>query len=122
MPDIYELGTFPTTTQTYLQPNAPPSYAQSVHPQNPPPIQNVQFVINLQLGPYPASIQCPYCQFHIITKTTDRAGLLAWLICGILGLIGCWPFCLIPFCLKRCLDTVHSCPNCGNFLSKYSRM
>lgn len=66
MPEVLELGAFPQTSsapmvQTYL-PNVnapPPSYSQSVNapvPQIPTP--NLHVVINLQLGPYPASIQC----------------------------------------------------------------
>ncbi|KAI6176427.1 Lipopolysaccharide-induced tumor necrosis factor-alpha factor-like protein [Aphelenchoides bicaudatus] len=138
MPDIYELG-FPSQSantplaQSFLPTSnvpPPPSYSQSVNVpttqtlvQNAPvQTSNVHVVINLQLGPFPASIQCPFCKFHIITKATHKAGLLAWIICCVLAFFGCWPCCICPFFLTSCKDTVHTCPNCGVFISRYRRI
>lgn len=100
MPEVSELGSFPPPISPLHAPpplnpaflpnqhnGAPPSYSQTINPGQ-PMVQNVHVVINLQLGPYPASIQCPYCHYHIITKVTNKAGLLSWLlVCG-LALIG----------------------------------
>jgi hypothetical protein len=104
MPQIHELGTFPETyTQSsFIQSSgAPPSYSQTINPEL-APAQNFVIIHHLQLGPYPASIRCPHCQYHVITKVVNRAGLLTYFISCVLALIGCWPFCLLPFCLDRC--------------------
>ncbi|KAI6235953.1 Lipopolysaccharide-induced tumor necrosis factor-alpha factor-like protein [Aphelenchoides besseyi] len=130
---IHELGatfiqnrSIITPVPGYIQPDAPPSYSQL--PNVTPSVQysteqrNVHVVVSVQMGPYPAAMQCPFCRLQIVTDVVNRAGLLTWLICCGLALVGCWPFCLIPFCLTRCQDVIHLCPNCKQFLGKYSRI
>ncbi|XP_033750577.1 LITAF domain-containing protein-like isoform X2 [Pecten maximus] len=71
----------------------------------------------------PVNMSCPFCQAQIVTTTTYVTGTLAWLICGILILLGFWlGCCLIPFCLNGCKDVVHTCPNCRQQVGKFSRM
>ena len=48
-------------------------------------------VYAIPLGPHPASMQCTNCQTSIVTRVESKAGLLAWLICGGLALIGYVP-------------------------------
>ncbi|XP_018429195.1 PREDICTED: lipopolysaccharide-induced tumor necrosis factor-alpha factor homolog [Nanorana parkeri] len=71
----------------------------------------------------PTSCMCPVCRQNVVTRVEYNSGLLAWLICGILVLFGCWlGCCLIPFCVDSCKDVDHFCPNCNNHLSKYKRL
>ncbi|KAI6220372.1 Lipopolysaccharide-induced tumor necrosis factor-alpha factor-like protein [Aphelenchoides fujianensis] len=136
-PPIQELGHFGhnpnviTPAPGFIPSEAPPSYSQLAN--IPPTVhystdqRNVHVVVSVQMGPYPASLQCPHCHVHVVTDVVNRAGLLTWLICCGLALIGCWPFCFAPFCISKCQamqlqDVMHFCPNCRNFLGKYSRI
>ncbi|KTF93868.1 hypothetical protein cypCar_00026573 [Cyprinus carpio] len=70
----------------------------------------------------PAQTMCPHCKHQVITITDHYSGLMAWLACGCLALIGCWPCCLAPFWMDSCKDVEHRCPNCNNVLSFYRRL
>lgn len=82
----------------------------------------IKVIYAVPLGPQEAQLECTNCHQPIRTKVVRRAGLLPWLVCGALALVGCWPCCLLPFCLQSCQDVEHFCPNCGTFLGKYSRI
>ncbi|NP_001297890.1 uncharacterized protein LOC105012868 [Esox lucius] len=99
----------------------------------PPPPQN----ISVQGGPLPVVTHvvmapgltdaggptvCPHCQQTMVTRTETNSGLLTWLICGSLFIVGCWPCCLIPFCVDPCKDVEHHCPNCNNIIYIYKRL
>ncbi|CAN2390958.1 Possible membrane-associated motif in LPS-induced tumor necrosis factor alpha factor (LITAF) [Pristimantis euphronides] len=71
----------------------------------------------------PVSCTCPSCRQNVISRIVYNTGLLAWLIFGILCLLGCWlGCCLIPFCVDSCKDVDHFCPNCNHHLAKYKRL
>ncbi|VDN03024.1 unnamed protein product [Thelazia callipaeda] len=74
-------------------------------------------------GPHSCTMTCPSCNKSILTETRDHAGIFAFIICGILLLFGCWfGCCLIPFCIKDCLDVDHTCPNCKVLLGSYKKI
>jgi hypothetical protein len=60
----------------------------------------------------PRRIVCQYCGFEVITSVHRSPGLGVWLWAFILLFVGCWPCCLIPFCVDDCQDATHYCPNC----------
>jgi lipopolysaccharide-induced tumor necrosis factor-alpha factor len=70
-------------------------------------------MIHYSKGVPAGPLVCPYCKATISTSVNLKAGLLTWLICGGLCLIGCWPCAPISFCVDSTKDTIHSCPNCN---------
>ncbi|XP_073712867.1 uncharacterized protein [Misgurnus anguillicaudatus] len=70
----------------------------------------------------PGQTMCPHCKHQVITITDYYSGLMAWLACGCLALIGCWPCCIVPFWMDSCKDVEHRCPNCNKVLSYYKRL
>lgn len=40
------------------------------------------------LGPQATMLQCSNCRAQVLTRVVQRAGLLTWLICGGLAIIG----------------------------------
>ncbi|XP_025081454.1 cell death-inducing p53-target protein 1 homolog isoform X2 [Pomacea canaliculata] len=71
----------------------------------------------------PVHTRCPHCQAEILTGTHYETGTFTWIVCLILCLVGCdLGCCLIPFCVDSCKDVVHTCPNCRQQVSRWSRM
>jgi lipopolysaccharide-induced tumor necrosis factor-alpha factor len=71
----------------------------------------------------PVSVTCPHCRAQVVTAVTYTTGLLVWLLCLGLILIGCGlGCCLIPFCIDDLKDTTHYCPNCKQVLGQYRRI
>ncbi|XP_070580677.1 LITAF domain-containing protein-like isoform X1 [Ptychodera flava] len=71
----------------------------------------------------PACIICPRCQQRVVTDVVYVNGSCTWLTCTCLCcfccILGC---CLIPFCVDRCLDVEHHCPECKWLVGKYERL
>lgn len=114
--------------------NFPPPPAYTTGPQNYPPggpqpaviiapPVHATVIVGQQLTDTPAVITCASCHQNITTRVAYSAGLLAWLIFGIICLFGCWlGCCLIPFCVDSCKDVDHFCPNCNHHIYKFKRM
>ncbi|XP_029706581.1 lipopolysaccharide-induced tumor necrosis factor-alpha factor homolog isoform X1 [Takifugu rubripes] len=101
---------------------APPTVVQAqpvvVHAQ--PVITSVAMMPQLQ--DVPGHITCPQCGRSGITRVNYKCGVLTWVICGVLGIFGIWPCCLIPFCVPSCKDAEHTCPCCNAVLHIHKRM
>jgi len=96
---------YPTSAMG-LSPQGPPvgmypTSAMGLPPQGPP--VGTHMLITTQsilYGDMPIQCICPHCQQPIVTRVEKRTGLISWLICGgiflVGGGLGC---CLIPFCV-----------------------
>ncbi|XP_048747521.1 LITAF domain-containing protein-like [Ostrea edulis] len=126
-------GQYPPPQAQYPPPQQgyPPPQQGYPPPQTgyaPPPVQTVVVAQPVAMCGAPAMRECPArvtcasCRADIVTGTTFETGMLTWLIAGILCLFGCWPCCLIPFCVDGCKDVIHTCPNCKAQVGVYRRM
>jgi len=96
-----------------LPPNSVPAQSQ----QQPAVI--VQYVQMPSFGVQPVTLTCPHCQAHVRTRTESEPGPLAWILGGILCVVGL-PFCAcIPCCIDSFNTVTHKCPQCKAFLGRY---
>ncbi|PAA79149.1 hypothetical protein BOX15_Mlig009274g1 [Macrostomum lignano] len=88
----------------------------------PGPSAGTTTIIIREFGPYPSSIECPFCRCHVLTSVSYTPGCLAWLSGSLLCLFGLWPCACIPCCINDCQDARHFCPHCGQYLGTYARI
>lgn len=105
---------------TYVQP--PPSPVATFQPQYVALSPSATPVLIPQLRADPVVLDCPRCRATVQTSIAFKAGGATWLWAA----LGCF-LCscvggAIPFCIDGCKDVEHSCPNCGYFVGKYSRL
>merc|ERR1712244_94700 len=86
----------------------------------PPGTQQVVVVVNPPVyGPSPVTMTCPHCQSQIRTSTDSEPGPMAWILAGVLCVVGLWPCACIPCCIESLNTVTHKCPNCKAFLGRY---
>lgn len=95
-------------------------FPQQMFPQQMPPQQvPPQYSAPQQLGRTPQAVNCPHCKCQTLTRVTFQSGLAAWLLCGVLSILGCWcGCCCVPFCVDECKDACHQCKNCNSLLGR----
>lgn len=104
--------------------NPPAFYTQPV------PVSNAKAVavqtINMPLPVFfdrPVQMRCPNCNRMIVTQLSYKAGILTWLSCGGLFLLGCvLGCCFIPFFVDALRDVDHYCPKCKALVGTYKRL
>lgn len=81
----------------------------------------VQYMNPPNFGPNPVNMTCPKCQSQIRTQTESEPGPLAWIIAGVLCVVGCWMCACIPCCIDSLNSVTHKCPlpQCKQFLGRY---
>jgi len=87
-----------------------------------PPVQvvtQVQYVQAPSFGFRPVGMTCPHCQASITTHTVSEPSAMAWIVGGVLCLVGLWPCACVPCCIDSMQQVTHSCPSCKNFLGRY---
>ncbi|XP_012640715.1 lITAF domain-containing protein isoform X1 [Microcebus murinus] len=71
----------------------------------------------------PIQTICPYCGNTVITVTSHVPGVLTWLLCAGIFMLGCTlGCCFIPFCIRGLMDVKHSCPVCQHQLFHHQRL
>ncbi|KAL0993409.1 hypothetical protein UPYG_G00107430 [Umbra pygmaea] len=115
-------GFQPGAYQAGPQPGVYPQPPQNLPVMGGPGQVVTQVIISANLTDVPGSTLCPHCQQTVVTRTEPESGLLTWLICGGLFIVGCWPCCLIPFCVDSCKDMEHHCPTCNKVVYIYKRL
>jgi len=87
----------------------------------PAPAQTVivQYMNPPNFGHNPVNMTCPHCQSQVRTSTDSEPGALAWILAGVLCVVGLWPCACIPCCIDSLNSVTHKCPNCKNFLGRY---
>ena len=71
------------------------------------------------VGPDSTIMTCPCCRALITTTVVHKAGDKTHLMALGLCLFLCWPFFWVPYCIDRCQNAHHTCPNCNAFLGTY---
>eukprot|EP01117_Protostelium_nocturnum_P009300 TRINITY_DN3331_c0_g1_i1.p1 TRINITY_DN3331_c0_g1~~TRINITY_DN3331_c0_g1_i1.p1 ORF type:complete len:141 (-),score=30.51 TRINITY_DN3331_c0_g1_i1:102-524(-) len=106
----YPQGGYVVQQQTTTYTTSPP----------PPPVMHTGAIF---WGEVPQNHVCQFCNANVVTRVNYDSGLLTWLACGGLCLVGCWlGCCFIPFCVDGCKDVVHTCPNCNKLVGKKNRI
>jgi len=96
---------------------APPPQMQGGQPVQ--VVTQVQYVQAPSFGFRPVTMTCPHCQASVTTHTVSEPSALAWIVGGVLCLVGLWPCSCIPCCIDSMQQVTHSCPSCKNFLGRY---
>ncbi|XP_022313117.2 lipopolysaccharide-induced tumor necrosis factor-alpha factor homolog isoform X2 [Crassostrea virginica] len=99
-----------------------PAQTQQYHGQTTVVVAQPAMAVVQQFRETPVHTKCPHCQAEIVTATSYETGTFAWIICLVLCFVGCWPCCLIPFCVDGCKDVIHSCANCHQTIGRYNRL
>merc|ERR1712055_1028227 len=83
-----------------------------------PPVVQVVHTQPVPFGRHPVPTVCCHCNQAVTTEVTYENGLMTWLACGGLVLIGCGlGCCFIPFCVNDMKDAVHTCPKCKRVIA-----
>ncbi|XP_055591747.1 lipopolysaccharide-induced tumor necrosis factor-alpha factor homolog [Uranotaenia lowii] len=108
---------------SYAHPPPPPPYdanANMIPPQQGGTTTYVQTIVAApNVGPDPASISCPSCNKHIITRLDYETSTKTHIMAGLLCLFICWPCFWIPYVVDSCKNANHYCPNCGAYIGTY---
>ncbi|XP_035743333.1 uncharacterized protein LOC118451167 isoform X1 [Vespa mandarinia] len=113
----------PTNQSSFVAPTPPPSYAQSQGIQLSPYFTEEDLSVSPSANswsPRPIATICTRCLALVITLTEVRRSNIVHLSAFLLCLCGCWPCCMIPYCLNSCKNTDHYCPICHTYLGTYT--
>ncbi|EDO63389.1 lipopolysaccharide-induced tumor necrosis factor-alpha factor-like [Anopheles arabiensis] len=111
-----------TNAPNYAHPPPPPPYdanSNVIPPAQTAATTYVQVVTRPQVGPDPASMVCPSCTKHVITRLDYETSTKTHIAAGLLCLFICWPCFWIPYVIDSCKNANHYCPNCGAYIGTY---
>uniref|UniRef100_A0A7S3NAI6 LITAF domain-containing protein n=1 Tax=Euplotes harpa TaxID=151035 RepID=A0A7S3NAI6_9SPIT len=72
--------------------------------------------LDFTLQAHPVMVNCPHCNKQGMTKVQSRIGMMQWIICLVLCLMGFWCCCCIPFYISDLRDATHACSQCNTVL------
>ncbi|CAB4056843.1 LITAF [Lepeophtheirus salmonis] len=73
----------------------------------------------IHYGRTPIYMTCPGCQSQIRTSIRSSPASIAWIVGGVLGLVGCIPCACIPCFLDNMQNKDHNCPSCQMHLGRF---
>nr|CAI5862802.1 unnamed protein product [Callosobruchus analis] len=95
----------------------PPSYAEVEGIwEDPPSIISSESAI---FGTSPMYIICPRCRTIVVTQIERARSHMTHVMALILCVFMCWPCAVLPYCMKSCNYTHHTCPNCRYYFGTY---
>ena len=90
----------------------------------PATIRETTLIVERRFQDTPISLKCPTCRQEVITLLRYEYGtrtLMATLFLFLAGPV-CWlGCCLLPFCVNKLRDVIHTCPSCNCVIGKYIR-
>ncbi|XP_076626808.1 lipopolysaccharide-induced tumor necrosis factor-alpha factor homolog [Colletes latitarsis] len=69
--------------------------------------------------PRPTTAICPRCTTIVITTIEVRQSVITHVAAFTFFLCGCWPCCMLPYCMNSCKNISHYCPICRAYLGTY---
>nr|CAH7712196.1 unnamed protein product [Callosobruchus chinensis] len=95
----------------------PPSYAEVEGLwEDPPSMISSESAI---FGTGPMYIICPRCRTIVVTQIERARSHMTHVMALILCVFMCWPCAVLPYCMKSCNYTHHTCPNCRYYFGTY---
>ncbi|CAH1967943.1 unnamed protein product [Acanthoscelides obtectus] len=95
----------------------PPSYAEVEGIWEDPP--SIISSDSATLGTDPIYIICPRCRTIVVTNIERTRSHMTHIMALILCVFMCWPCAVLPYCIKSCNYTHHTCPNCRYYFGTY---
>ncbi|XP_050500697.1 uncharacterized protein LOC126880701 [Diabrotica virgifera virgifera] len=106
-------------TDSFIPKLPPPSYAEAEGIFYNDMVNTVSSD-SVIFGPDPLHLICPVCRVIVTTEIDrERTGFSHW-VALILCIFLCWPCCLLPYYMKSCSYTYHTCPNCQHYFGMYN--
>ncbi|CAH8873179.1 unnamed protein product [Trichobilharzia szidati] len=103
-----------------MENQADPMLAEKIDPVQRTPVITQQPASFLILQNHPTEVKCPFCKADVKTIVKYNNGMITYVACAGLCILGCCcGCCLIPFCINALKDVDHKCPNCHKYLGKY---
>lgn len=103
----------PQDSTQFVAPQPPPPYAVA------PPLPPVASAMETIWGPEPMVVVCPFCRHVTETTIETERSSFAHASAITMFLSGCWPCCVLPYCMESCKNTRHFCPICQQLLGVY---
>ncbi|XP_067634286.1 LITAF domain-containing protein-like [Eurosta solidaginis] len=110
--------------QQALLPTAPPTYDQAIGAA--PTTTNTPQVVLIARSPMifgsiPLDLLCPYCHNYTRTRLRSQPSSRTHLVALFLCLFQMYCCVCLPYCIDNCMDTVHYCGLCDQYLGTYVR-
>ncbi|KAJ8684029.1 hypothetical protein QAD02_019821 [Eretmocerus hayati] len=112
---------------SFVAPDPPPSYAQA---------QGICVAYSLERlfsnplattnsdariwSPRSTAAVCPRCATLVFTIVEVHQATVTHVAAFTLFIMGCWPCCLLPYCIDSCKTSHHYCPFCRSYLGTYN--
>ncbi|XP_073976010.1 uncharacterized protein isoform X2 [Rhodnius prolixus] len=107
---------------SFITPTPPPTYAQAMGASEieASPDTVLELMVTTLWGHSRQPAYCFICRLMVFTQVKHRLSRFTHMSAVTLCFLGCWPCCLLPYCISYFKTTYHYCPTCGACLGVYS--